>query len=158
MKHIITLFLLVFAFTTASAQKIISHTTVICKVSDNHIDQVDYTDGHTVYEIWFNRNNNRIAQSICVQYSSKEKMVQVLNFLFNFDKGEGYYIDLESNNHATVISSTRKSFFLSSGTDVDKFFINHYIIGKLLNGLGEGVKVSDDDNTPEKPKSDDGVY
>ena len=150
MKRIFTLALLFVAFiSSATAQKIISHTTTLAKVYDCHIDKTDYTAGNTTYQVWLTSSENKISKSIHIDFDSKERMTSALQYLFNFSKGDGYYIDIESKNGACALSSGR-GFLISTPDNIDKVLVSQFIIGKLLNKLGISVSLS---NLPE-PKQD----
>ena len=152
MKKILTLALLfVASLSVATAQKIISHTTTLAKVYDCHIDQTDFTTGNTTYQVWLTSTENKISKSIHIDFDSKERMTSALQYLFNFNKGDGYYIDIESKNGACALSSGR-GFLISTPYNIDKVLVSQYIIGKLLNKLGISVSLS---NLPE-PKQDNG--
>ena len=160
MKKILTLALLfVASLSVATAQKIISHTTTLAKVYDCHIDKIDYTAGNTVYEVWLNTEENKVSKSIHLDFDSKDKMTSVLQFLFNFNKGDGYYIDLESKNGACATSYGRGFTFSTPGTP-DKVLMSQYIIGKLLNKLGISVNPGDDPSPKTNPnaKQGDDIY
>lgn len=160
MKKILTFVLLfVASITMATAQKIISHTTTLAKVYDCHIDKIDYTAGNTVYEVWLNTEENKVSKSIHLDFDSKDKMTSVLQFLFNFNKGDGYYIDLESKNGACAISYGH-GFTFTAPSNVDKVLVSQYIIGQLLNKLGISVLIGNEpaskkDNSNKRQQGDD---
>jgi hypothetical protein len=153
MKKIITFIFMLFVAMSISAQKIVSHTTLLSKVYDSHIDQTDFTDGHTTFTLFLSVTENKIVKAVQLVYTSKEKLVSVLKFLYDFKKGEGYNIDLESTNGGASITFGR-GFYIYTNTDLDKVPVSRYVLGKLLNGLGVPVKTGE---APET-KSDDDMY
>ncbi len=149
MKQLFTILslLLILSFNSAYAQKIISHTTTLGKHADNSIELTEYTDGTKFYTVWLSRGKQDVigsklvttnTEKISMTFDTKEKMIDCLRYLYNFDKGEGYYIDLE-NRSKNMALSTKDGFIFSSSTDIDTPIILRWHLGKLLNTIGVSV-------------------
>lgn len=161
MKNLITIMALFFSVSVQS-QKIISHTTTIGKFGDNSIEMTKNTDGNIHYTVYFaisdlkdvggklvNMNRERTA----LKFDTKENMLKCLHYLYDFDKGEGYYIDLENKSNHTAYS-LKDGFIISSFNEIDKPIISKWLIGKLLNSIGVSVKKEKE----RKGKNDDDMY
>lgn len=152
MKKLFTFVLALLVASSVSAQKLISHTTLLSKALDNRLEQTDYTDGRTTYQIVINVSD-KVPHSVTLQYSSKDKMLSVLHYLYDFKKGDGYFIDLESVNGATALSFG-DGYQIGTKDNIDHVLISRYALGKLLNGIG----VSVNDKPSSKDKDTDDIY
>lgn len=159
MKQLITIIALLISI-SANAQKILSHTTTIGKVADSSIELTERTDGTSYYTVYLSTSElmnigkeliKTKTKRVRLEFNTKEEMERCLRFLYNFDKGEGYYIDLENKSNNMVM--TLKSGFIIGALDqLDKPAVSRYLIGKLLNSIGTSVKKENDNN---KKKQDD---
>ncbi|WP_448924819.1 hypothetical protein [Hoylesella nanceiensis] len=142
------------------AQKILSQTKIICKLGDSHIRTTEYADGAVTYTVYFAITDltsigkplsKADIKDISLIFNSKERMLKCLRYLYEFDKGEGYYIDLENMSENKAFS-TKDGFMFSQFEDIDKPIVTRYFIGKLLNTFTAGKKVKN------KDKSTDDMY
>lgn len=159
MKQLITIIALLVSI-NAQAQKILSHTTTIGKFADSSIDLTERTDGTSYYTVYLSTSDLKSigldlvktnTKRISLEFNTKEQMEKCLRFLYNFDKGEGYYIDLENKSN-NMVMSLKNGFIVGALDQIDKPAISKYLIGKLLNSIGLSVKKSNDNN---KKKQDD---
>lgn len=159
MKQLITIIALLVSI-NAQAQKILSHSTTIGKFADSSVELTECTDGTSYYTVYLSTsdlknigkeliktNNKRVS----LEFSTKEQMEKCLRFLYNFDKGEGYYIDLENKSN-NMVMSLKNGFIVGALDQIDKPAISKYLIGKLLNSIGVSVNKKSDKN---KKKEDD---
>ena len=158
MKQIITMIALLISISTHS-QKILFHTTTLCKYADSSIEFTEFTNGTSSYTVWFSSSNianigtkvvKTNTERIGLEFATKDKMINCLQYLYNFDKGEGYFIDLE-NLSGNKVMSGKKYFIFYSKNDIDKPIVSQWLIGKMLNTIGVSV-VKNGDKTN---KSDD---
>lgn len=138
MKRIISALVVLLAAVFANAQTIISHTTVIAKFGADYIEKVAYTNNKESYNAWLHKEDNKIITSIKLSFASKDDVVKCLSYLYKFDKGDGYLIDLETVNGNTAYS-LGKTYVVKGEGQVGEVYVNRYTIGKLLNALGVSV-------------------
>lgn len=112
MKQIIVIIALLVSIST-HAQKILSHTTTIGKFADSSIDFTEYTNGTSDYTVYLSTSDLKNigtklvktnTERIRLEFNTKEQMLNCLHYLYDFDKGEGYYIDLENKSNNMVLS------------------------------------------------------
>lgn len=161
MKNLITIIALFFSVNVQS-QKIISHTTTIGKFGDSSIDMTKNTDGGIYYTVYFATSDLKNVgtelvktnrERTALEFDTKENMLKCLHYLYDFDKGEGYYIDLENKSNHTAYS-LKDGFIISAFNEIDKPIISKWLIGKLLNSIGISVKKEKE----RKGKNDDDMY
>jgi hypothetical protein len=161
MKKIITIMALVLSINT-QAQKIISRTTTIGRFANCSIDLTEYEDGKNCYSVWLISSDVKISgttiietnkEVLPIKFLTKEKMIHCLKYLYDFNKGAGYLIDLENLSKNTAMS-TRKGFQFGSENRFDTPEISQYIIGKLLNSINVSVKKENE----TQPKEKDDIY
>lgn len=159
MKKLIAIIALLVSI-NAQAQKILSHTTTIGKFADSSIELTERTNGTSYYTVYLSTSDLKNVgtkliktntERLRLEFNTKEQMEKCLRFLYNFDKGEGYYIDLENKSNNMVLS-LKNGFIVGALDQIDKPAISKYLIGKLLNSIGLSVKKSNDTN---KKKQDD---
>lgn len=159
MKQLLTIIALLVSI-NAQAQKIISHTTTIGKFADSSIELTERTNGTSYYTVYLSTSDLKSVgtkliktntERVSLEFNTKEQMEKCLRFLYNFDKGEGYYIDLENKSN-NMVMSLKNGFIVGALDQIDKPAISKYLIGKLLNSIGLSVKKSNDNN---KKKQDD---
>lgn len=159
MKKLIAIIALLVSI-NAQAQKILSHTTTIGKFADSSIELTERTNGTSYYTVYLSTSDLKNVgtkliktntERVRLEFNTKEQMEKCLRFLYNFDKGEGYYIDLENKSNNMVLS-LKNGFIVGALDQIDKPAISKYLIGKLLNSIGLSVKKSNDTN---KKKQDD---
>ncbi len=163
MKKCIFIFaLLVMVITQVEAQKILSHTTTIAKYAGSSISYVENSNGNGYYDVCLSSADLKSVgtklvttnrERIILGFESKEAMIKCLKFLYDFDKGEGYYIDLENKTGNTALS-VKKGFIFGGIYDIDKPAISQWVLGKLLNLIGVSVKKKDEANK----KEEDDIY
>ncbi len=161
MKQIIVIITLLVSIST-HAQKILSHTTTIGKFADSSIDFTEYTNGTSDYTVYLSTSDLKNigtklvktnTERIRLEFNTKEQMLNCLHYLYDFDKGEGYYIDLENKSNNMVLS-VKNGFIVGAPDQIDKPMISKYLIGKLLNTIGISVKKDKD----REDKNGDDMY
>lgn len=161
MKQIITIVILLVSI-GVQAQKILSHTTTIGKYADSSVELTENTDGTSYYAVFLSSSDIKNigtkvvktnTERICLKFNTKEQMLQCLHYLYDFDKGEGYYIDLENKSNNMVLS-VRNGFIVGAIDQIDKPTISKWLIGKLLNTMGVSVKK----NKESESKDGDDIY
>mgnify|MGYP000848571753 CR=1 FL=1 len=164
-KIIFALTLALAAINIASAQKIVSFTKTISKFGNCKIEETEFTDGKLEYSVFLSSadlknvgtrliDTNR--ESLYLRFNSKDEMVRCLQFLYNFQKGDGYFIDLENKSHNTV-TTFDSNFLFHSPKDIDSPLIGRHVFGKLLNGLKISAK-SDEEKAKERKRNDEDMY
>ena len=147
MKQIITIIALL-ASVNMQAQKIISHTTTIRKYADSSIDFTECTNGTSYYTVYLSTSDLKNigtklvktnTENVRLVFNTKEQMLNCLHYLYDFNKGEGYYIDLENKSNNMVLS-VKNGFIVGAPDQIDKPMISKWLIGKLLNTIGISVK------------------
>lgn len=147
MKQIITIIALL-ASVNMQAQKIISHTTTIGKYADSSIDFTECTNGTSYYTVYLSTSDLKNigtklvktnTENVRLVFNTKEQMLNCLHYLYDFNKGEGYYIDLENKSNNMVLS-VKNGFIVGAPDQIDKPMISKWLIGKLLNTIGISVK------------------
>lgn len=161
MKQIIVIIALLVNI-SAHAQKILSHTTTIGKFADSSIDFTEYTNGTSDYTVYLSTSDLKSIgtklvktnmERIRLEFNTKEQMLNCLHYLYDFDKGEGYYIDLENKSNNMVLS-VKNGFIVGAPDQIDKPMISKWLIGKLLNTIGISVKKDKD----QEDKNGDDMY
>ena len=161
MKQIITIIALL-ASVNMQAQKIISHTTTIGKYADSNIDFTECTNGTSYYTVYLSTSDLKNIgtklvktniENVRLVFNTKEQMLNCLHYLYDFNKGEGYYIDLENKSNNMVLS-VKNGFIVGAPDQIDKPMISKYLIGKLLNTIGISVKKDKD----REDKNGDDMY
>lgn len=160
MKQLITIIALLVSV-NAQAQKILSHTTTIGKFDDSSIELTENTNGTSYYTVYLTTSDlNDIGkliktntERVRLEFNTKEQMEKCLRFLYNFDKGKGYYIDLENKSN-NMVMTLKNGFIIGALDQIDKPVISKYLIGKLLNSIGVSVKKNNDTNK----KNEDDMY
>ena len=161
MKQIIVIITLLVSIST-HAQKILSHTTTIGKFADSSIDFTEDTNGTSDYTVYLSTSDLKNigtklvktnTERIRLEFNTKEQMLNCLHYLYDFDKGEGYYIDLENKSNNMVLS-VKNGFIVGAPDQIDKPMISKYLIGKLLNTIGISVKKDKD----REDKNGDDMY
>lgn len=161
MKQIITIIALL-ASVNMQAQKIISHTTTIGKYADSSIDFTECTNGTSYYTVYLSTSDLKNigtklvktnTENVRLVFNTKEQMLNCLHYLYDFNKGEGYYIDLENKSNNMVLS-VKNGFIVGAPDQIDKPMISKYLIGKLLNTIGISVKKDKD----REDKNGDDMY
>ena len=161
MKKVLTIIVLLISIST-HAQKILSHTTTLGKYADSSIEFTEYTNGTSSYTVWLSSSDIKSigtkiiktnTERINLEFDTKEQMLNCLHFLYDFNKGEGYYIDLE-NKSKNMVMSTKNGFIVGAIDQIDKPLISKWLIGKMLNVIGVSVVKKGDKNS----KSDDDMY
>lgn len=161
MKQIITIIALL-ASVNMQAQKIISHTTTIGKYADSSIDFTECTNGTSYYTVYLSTSDLKNigtklvktnTENVRLVFNTKEQMLDCLHYLYDFNKGEGYYIDLENKSNNMVLS-VKNGFIVGAPDQIDKPMISKYLIGKLLNTIGISVKKDKD----REDKNGDDMY
>ncbi|GAA2993292.1 hypothetical protein [Prevotella corporis] len=157
MKQLLTIIALLVSI-NAQAQKIISHTTTIGKFADSSIELTERTNGTSYYTVYLSTSDLKSVgikliktntERVSLEFNTKEQMEKCLRFLYNFDKGEGYYIDLENKSN-NMVMSLKNGFIVGALDQIDKPAISKYLIGKLLNSIGLSIKKSNDKNKKEQ--------
>ncbi len=157
MKQLLTIIALLVSI-NAQAQKIISHTTTIGKFADSSIELTELTNGTSYYTVYLSTSDLKSVgtkliktntERVSLEFNTKEQMEKCLRFLYNFDKGEGYYIDLENKSN-NMVMSLKNGFIVGALDQIDKPAISKYLIGKLLNSIGLSIKKSNDKNKKEQ--------
>ena len=161
MKQIITIIALLISINT-QAQKVLSHTTTVGKFADSSIDFTEYTNGTSDYTVYLSTSDLKNigtklvktnTERIRLEFNTKEQMLNCLHYLYDFDKGEGYYIDLENKSNNMVLS-VKNGFIIGALGQIDKPTISKWLIGKLLNTIGISVKKDKD----QEDKNGDDMY
>ena len=161
MKQIITIIALL-ASVNMQAQKIISHTTTIGKYADSSIDFTECTNGTSYYTVYLSTSDLKNigtklvktnTENVRLVFNTKEQMLNCLHYLYDFNKGEGYYIDLENKSNNMVLS-VKNGFIVGAPDQIDKPMISKWLIGKLLNTIGISVKKDKD----REDKNGDDMY
>ena len=161
MKQIITIIALL-ASVNMQAQKIISHTTTIGKYADSSIDFTECTNGTSYYTVYLSTSDLKNIgtklvktniENVRLVFNTKEQMLNCLHYLYDFNKGEGYYIDLENKSNNMVLS-VKNGFIVGAPDQIDKPMISKWLIGKLLNTIGISVKKDKD----REDKNGDDMY
>ena len=156
MKKYLLIFMLSVA-NIACAQKILSHTTTIGKYADSSIELTENTDGTSYYTVFLSSSDIKNigtkviktnTERVRLEFNTKEQMLNCLHFLYDFNKGEGYYIDLENKSNNTVLS-VKNGFIFAAISQIDKPTISKWLIGKLLNSIGVSVKKGTETNKKE---------
>lgn len=159
MKHLLLSFLLLSAV-NLQAQKIISHSRVIANFFDNKIEETVFMEGGVSYAIFLTSDNkNRVT----LKFNTREHLIRCLRYLYDFDKGEGYFIDLENASHDTVLTGKHGGYWIKDDNSIRGQIIYKRTFGKLLIALGEKVDMSksipkNDDKTDDTYRVSDGVY
>lgn len=157
MKQLIIIIAL-FVSINVQAQKILSHTTTIGKFADSSIELTECTDGTSYYTVFLSRSDLKSigtelvktnTERVSLEFNTKEQMEKCLLFLYNFDKGKGYYIDLQNKSN-NMVMSLKNGFIVGALDQIDKPAISKYLIGKLLNSIGLSIKKSNDKNKKEQ--------
>lgn len=139
----------------AHGQAIISHTTTIANWGGCHVDKVDFPDGKEYYEVWL-RNGDKIVTNVYMRLATRQDVVARLSWLYNFDKGDGYLIDLQTLSGNTALSDGTNKFIIGGDGQTDKIVVYKITLGKLLNALGQSVRhTADDGAKKDKPSGDD---
>lgn len=161
MKKIFTILVLLISIST-HAQKILSHTTTLGMYADSSIEFTEYTNGTSCYTVWLSSGDIKSigtkiiktnVKKVNLEFNTKEQMLNCLRFLYEFNKGEGYYIDLENKSN-NMVTSTKKGFIVGAIDQIDKPLISKWLIGKMLNVIGVSVVKKGDKNN----MSDDDMY
>lgn len=155
MKQIITIIALLISINT-HAQKILSHTTTIGKFADSSIDFTEYTNGTSDYTVYLSTSDIKNigikilktnTKNVRLEFNTKEQMIQCLRFLYDFDKGEGYYIDLENKSNNTALS-VKNGFIVGALDQIDKPLVSKWLIGKLLKSIG--IQITEENEKIDK--------
>lgn len=156
MKQIITIIALLVSI-NVQAQKILSHTTTIGKYADSCIELTENMDSTSYYTVFLSSSDIKNigtkviktnTERVRLEFNTKEQLLKCLHFLYDFNKGEGYYINLENKSNNMVLS-VRNGFIVGAIDQIDKPTISKWLIGKLLNSIGVSVKKSNDANKKE---------
>lgn len=148
MRKALLAFLLCLVSVGVKAQKIVCHTTELAKFADCKVERTEYTNNDTTYTLYLHVEENKVPKSVKVIYGSRQKLLDVLSYLYHFTKGEGYYIDLESMNEASAISLSR-GFYITAKDNVERVGVSRLVFGKLLNKLGVSVGTLVEDEASE---------
>lgn len=138
----------------AHGQAIISHTATIADYGGCHVDKVDFPDGKEYYEVWL-RNGDKIVTNVFMRLATRQEVIARLSYLYNFDKGDGYLIDLQTLTGNTALSDGSNKFIIGGDGQAGKIVVYKITLGKLLNALGQSARTTSDDGTKDK-KNDSG--
>lgn len=142
----------------AHGQAIISHTTTIANWGGCHVDKVDFPDGNEYFDVWL-RNGDKIVTNVYMRLATRRDVVARLSYLYNFDKGDGYLIDLQTLSGNTALSDGTNKFIIGGDGQADKIVVYKITLGKLLNAIGQSVRPTADDGTKDKKNySGDDLY
>ena len=141
----------------AHGQAIISHTATIADYGGCHVDKVDFPDGKKYYEVWL-RNGDKIVSNVFMRLATRQEVIARLSYLYNFDKGDGYLIDLQTLTGNTALSDGSNKFIIGGDGQTDKIVVYKITLGKLLNALGQSARPTSDDVTKKKQSSGDDLY
>ena len=141
----------------AHGQAIISHTATIADYGGCHVDKVDFPDGKEYYEVWL-RNGDKIVTNVFMRLATRQEVIARLSYLYNFDKGDGYLIDLQTLTGNTALSDGSNKFIIGGDGQTDKIVVYKITLGKLLNALGQSARPTSDDGTKKKQSSGDDLY
>ena len=141
----------------AHGQAIISHTATIADYGGCHVDKVDFPDGKEYYEVWI-RNGDKIVTNVFMRLATRQEVIARLSYLYNFDKGDGYLIDLQTLTGNTALSDGSNKFIIGGDGQTDKIVVYKITLGKLLNALGQSARPTSDDGTKKKQGSGDDLY
>lgn len=138
--------------TTMQAQKILSHTTTLGQFANNQIDCTERSDGSKYYTVYLSSTDQKVIgtkiietnkERVSMIFETKEEILKCLQYLYDFNKGDGYFISLE-NKSGNCVLSYKKGFIFGGENDINKPFISQWTIGKLLNSIGVSVVKKDD--------------
>lgn len=158
MKNLIIIIIFMFSI-HANAQRILAHTTTIGKFDNSSIKVTEWTDGKSEYHVYLAskigldgavKSNVEIIR---LDFDTKEKMINCLQYLYNFDKGDGYFIDLETKSKNTVTTVKYDRFLIGAFDQIDRPIVSKWTIGKLLNSIGVSVINNKDIEQPENEKN-----
>ena len=141
----------------AHGQAIISHTATIADYGGCHVDKVDFPDGKEYYEVWL-RNGDKIVTNVFMRLATRQEVIARLSYLYNFDKGDGYLIDLQTLTGNTALSDGSNKFIIGGDGQTGKIVVYKITLGKLLNALGQSARPTSDDGTKKKQSSGDDLY
>ena len=141
----------------AHGQAIISHTATIADYGGCHVDKVDFPDGKEYYEVWL-RNGDKIVTNVFMRLATRQEVIARLSYLYNFDKGDGYLIDLQTLTGNTALSDGSNKFIIGGDGQTGKIVVYKITLGKLLNALGQSARPTSDDVTKKKQSSGDDLY
>lgn len=141
----------------AHGQAIISHTATIADYGGCHVDKVDFPEGKEYYEVWL-RNGDKIVTNVFMRLATRQEVIARLSYLYNFDKGDGYLIDLQTLTGNTALSDGSNKFIIGGDGQIGKIVVYKITLGKLLNALGQSARPTSDDGTKKKQSSGDDLY
>lgn len=150
MKQLILSVLVAMLPIATSAQTIISRTTEVAKYAGDFLEKVELADNSTHYNLWLH-SGDKVISSVRLTFNTVDDVVKCLSYLYQFDKGDGYLIDLHTVNGNTAFSSG-KTYLIKGHEQLAEVLVYKFTIGKLLNALGKSVYT---DGKPRNTTADD---